>query len=88
MFDTTCPFCNYKATDHESLEGGQIPKDGDISFCVECGEVSTYENRILIKLNIDDLEESTKKELKDLEIAWLMTRQQKKFAKNEVNGHG
>ena len=85
MIDTRCPYCNYKATNHECLHGTATPKDEDISFCIECGEVSTYSKNTLIKLNINDLEESTKRKLKDLEIAWLQTQQQNKFIRNKEN---
>ena len=83
MINTRCPYCDYKATKHESIHGPGTPKDKDISFCIECGEISTYLANTLIKLNINDLDELTKQKLKDLEIAWLQTQQQNKFIREK-----
>ncbi|KKL90972.1 hypothetical protein LCGC14_1899380 [marine sediment metagenome] len=74
MFDTICPYCKYKATDHETLDGGELPEDGDISFCIECGEVCEYQNRSLIKLDEEQLEGESKKQFNDIREAWLKIR--------------
>lgn len=72
--NTICPYCNYKATEHETLNKELHPKDEDVSFCINCGEVSKYSKGVLIKINIHYLDKETRKELKDIEIAWLRTR--------------
>ena len=71
---TNCPYCNYLATEHETLDNQKNPKEEDISFCIECGEVSQYSGNCLVKIEVDSLDEPIKKEIKDIEIAWLRTR--------------
>lgn len=74
MFDTICPYCNYKATDHETLDGGELPNDWDISFCINCGEASEFRNRILIKLDEEKLEGEAKEQFNKIKEAWLKVR--------------
>ena len=71
-----CPYCNYEADQHETLDENKIknPRENDISFCVSCGEVSQYEGNKLVKIDVFSLDKETQKEIKDIEIAWLTTR--------------
>ncbi len=71
---TTCPHCGYLATEHETLDYEQNPKEEDISFCINCGEVSKYKNKKLIKFDLESLDEANKKEVNRIRIAWLKTR--------------
>lgn len=71
---TKCPYCDYLATEHETLKEEKNPFPGDISFCINCGEVSVFDGDKLIKIDVTKLDESTKQELKDIEIAWLRSR--------------
>ena len=83
---TTCPYCSYEATEHETLNKDTNTRDGDISFCINCGEVSQFSNssyRGLVKVDVNSFDLETQKEIKDLEIAWLKTRQQSKFAEHK-----
>ncbi len=79
MVNTKCPYCNYKATEHETLDEQKNPHEEDISFCINCGEVSQYKNKSLVKVNVNLLDEETQKEIKDIEVAWLKTRNLNKF---------
>lgn len=68
---TICPYCNYHATDHEQLvDQGKQPKLDDLSFCINCGEVSKFSWEGLKKIKIDDLDEENKKEIKKIKEAW------------------
>ena len=71
---TKCPYCNYQATRHETLDRETCPKDDDISFCINCGEVSKYKKGKLIKVDVNTLDEQTKAEIREIETAWLRTR--------------
>ncbi|KKN56522.1 hypothetical protein LCGC14_0571000 [marine sediment metagenome] len=81
---TNCPYCNYLATEHETLDNQKNPKEGDISFCIECGEVSQYSKNCLIKVEVDSLDESTKKEIADIQTAWLRTKSIHNLKQREV----
>ncbi len=72
--NTKCPYCNYLATEHETLDNQKNPKDGEISFCINCGEVSEYSGTSLIKVDVNSLDESTKEEIKKIDIAWLKSK--------------
>lgn len=74
MFDTICPYCKYKATDHETLEDGEVPNDGDISFCINCGEASEFHNRSLIAVDEEKLDENSKRAFNEVKEAWLKVR--------------
>ena len=82
---TKCPYCNYVATEHETIEGEVDPKEGDISFCISCGEANQFWKGGLIKLDLETLTKTTRKEIKDLETAWLLIRQRVKFENERKN---
>ena len=71
---TKCPYCGYVATEHETLDERKNPREEDISFCINCGEVSQYKNNKLIKADLNSLDESTKQEINDIRVAWLRTK--------------
>lgn len=71
---TKCPYCNYNATEHETLDKQRKPIEGDVSFCINCGEVSQYKNNKLVKVDLESLDEPTKREINNIRIAWLKTR--------------
>lgn len=79
---TTCPYCNYRADQHEELENeDSSPEIGDISFCINCSSVSMFEKGGLAKIIFDELNEKTKAEIKKIEDAWLQTRSLRKLPK-------
>ena len=71
---TKCPYCNYIENKHETLDEQKNPKEGDISFCINCGEVSQYIDKGLIKVDIESLEEPMQRAIKEIEDAWVKTR--------------
>lgn len=75
--NTICPYCKYKATNHETLDGACNFKDGDTSFCIECGEASVFKGRGLEKVDIFKLHPETRQELIDIRHAWLKVRRRK-----------
>ncbi len=81
IMNTKCPHCNYLATEHETLNEESNPKIGDISFCLNCGEVNEFTKKGLVKTNIDSLDQKTKAEIKKVESAWLQTRNFKEAGK-------
>jgi hypothetical protein len=40
--DTTCIHCGKRLDQHSDFEGG-IPKHGDASLCIGCGQLSIYD---------------------------------------------
>ena len=66
---TKCPQCDYVATDHETLVYETNPRDGDISFCINCGEFNEFKNGSLIKTNIPYNDEMMK-----IRSAWVRTQ--------------
>ena len=71
---TKCPYCDYEATEHETLDKQINPKEGEISFCLNCGEVSEYTEDGLKEADIFSFNKETQQEIKDIETAWLRTR--------------
>lgn len=72
-----CPHCSYKFHGHESLKGEYNPKAGDVAFCVGCGAFLTFTATGMATIDIRTLDEKTRKELKDIEHAWLLTKKLK-----------
>ena len=72
--NTICPYCKYEATNHETLGNQKNHKKGDISFCINCGEISKFKNHGLIKINLNSLDESIKQQINDIRVAWLRRR--------------
>lgn len=77
---TKCPYCGYIANAHETLDEQNDPNEGDISFCIKCGEVSIYDGsspKRLIKVDVETLPWRTQSEIKKIEMAWLHTKRQR-----------
>lgn len=73
--NTICPYCNYKATNHETLDKQKNPKEGEISFCINCGEISKFKkDNSLIKIDITSLDERTKVKINIISTVWLRQR--------------
>lgn len=66
-----CQYCGYQFTNHETLKGEKNYREGDISFCINCGEVSQFKGDNIIKINELDLDEKTRKEVIRIQHAWL-----------------
>jgi len=66
-----CQYCGYIFTKHETLQGDKNHRDGDISFCINCGEVSQFKGNKISKINELDLDEKTRKEVFRIQHAWL-----------------
>ena len=62
---TKCPYCNYQATEHETLDDKNNPEKDDISFCIDCGEVSVFKDKGLIKVDVESFCKETREELND-----------------------
>lgn len=81
--NTKCPYCYYVADQHETLDDQKFPKDGEISFCISCGEVSKFSMIVkggLIKVDFDSLDEDMKTQLRGIGDSWLKTQTLKKFS--------
>ena len=84
--ETKCPYCNYIAEQHETLNNSNpnaVPKVGEISFCINCGEVSKFSKNGLIKVDIESLDEDMKMQLKEIDTAWVKTRYLTKLRKED-----
>ena len=71
MIKTICPYCNYVATMHETLDKQENPINKDISFCINCGEPSVFKDKVLVKVDVETLPKETKEEVNDIRVAWL-----------------
>ena len=81
---TKCPYCSCIATEHETLDEQKNPRDEDISFCINCGEVSQYLGKELIKVDINTLDEPTQRMIKEIEYEWIKTRKIFKMKGEEI----
>ncbi len=77
---TKCPYCSYIATEHETLDDkNKKPKDGDPSFCINCGEVGMFKSVGIIKVSLSSFDVETQEEIKRITDAWLRTRAMSKL---------
>ncbi len=81
---TKCPYCNYEAIEHETLDGQKNPEEGDVSFCIKCGEVGAYKKDKLVKVDLNSLEKLMRLEIDDIRVAWLKAKQLNKFTKQGI----
>ena len=80
---TKCPYCGYLATEHIMLDYQAVPEDGDISFCIKCGEISEFKKDKLIKIDYTKLNEGSKRRLREIEIAWLKVKKMNEVKKKK-----
>ncbi len=80
---TNCPYCSYIATEHETLDGELNKKDGDISFCINCGEVGMFRSVGIVKTRLSYFGVKTQEEIKRIREAWLQTRSMARLYKKE-----
>lgn len=59
---------------HETLDGETNPKDGDISFCIDCGEASEFMKGKTLKFDEEKLDPESKKGFNEVRHAWLKVR--------------
>lgn len=78
---TKCPNCGYIATNHEMVEKNKLkPREGDISFCINCGAVNKFvKSRLsgdfrLITILEEKLPMETRKEIIKIRRAWRQSR--------------
>lgn len=58
--ESRCPQCNYKLDGSTHVHGGEpsLPKPGDASVCINCGQVLTYDTDCrLRKATVKDIGE-------------------------------
>ena len=71
---TKCPHCGYIATEHETLNEETVPVNEDICFCIDCGDISEFNNGERTKVEFSSLDDDTKKELIKIKAAWVITK--------------
>ena len=76
----SCPYCNYQFDEHENRTGETNPSNGDISFCINCGQVGEFKEGDIIKMDFGNLDEDIKREIKVLSSAWIKLRDGKNVA--------
>ncbi len=76
--NTICPYCKYNATDHETLNDEKNPEEGDLSVCINCCEVSQFNDGKLTQCDLSTLLEETRLEIEKIKDAWLQTRHMRK----------
>lgn len=74
-----CLYCGYKIEGNETLDGDNSPGEGDISFCLNCGELSTFIGSELKKISIGDLEGEERTEVLKIRTAWLQVNAMEKI---------
>lgn len=74
MIEIKCPYCKYPQMFHETLDGDKNPKDGDISFCIKCGEAGEFKQSTIIKIDEEKLDSETKREFNRIRHAWLKVK--------------
>ena len=45
-----CPSCGYKMNAATSLENDAVPKSGDFSVCLRCGEILRFDENLLLRV--------------------------------------
>lgn len=71
-----CPYCGYAFELHETLDGFDKPKDGDVSICINCGNMGMFKGNEIVKIDIDTLEKMPKEtidEVDKIKRAWRKT---------------
>lgn len=69
-YNTTCPYCRYKHNRHTTLDNQKNPQNLDLSFCINCGEVSTFRDGVLSKVSRTWTNEEAE-EINTIRVAWL-----------------
>lgn len=68
---TICPYCKYEAECHEELEDlGDKPKNNDFSFCINCGEISRFSERKLIKVAENRIPYYVQERINKIRLSW------------------
>lgn len=74
---TTCPFCGHLcnlASPARSRDDGWSPRDGDVSFCIRCGEVGVFDRTVDIGARKPNEEEQaifdSDPSIDELKTAW------------------
>lgn len=69
--ENRCPYCGYFSDRATHLEEEVTPEKGDLSFCINCGNVSKFDNNLnLVKINLHKLSFQEKKEIARIKSAW------------------
>ncbi len=73
--ENTCPFCGYFSDCVSHLQQDALPKEGDVSFCIKCGEVSLFDKELKLgKINMDELPFETKEEIARIKSVWRVVK--------------
>lgn len=65
-----CGNCGYTFEDHICVTDGKAKfRDGDISICLNCGEVHQYKNGVLELIDIRILPKETQEEILRINVA-------------------
>lgn len=84
--ESRCPQCRYKLDGSTLIEGGNpaLPKPGDASLCINCGQVLTYETdchlRKATTTDIGELMRGNPEGWAVIEKAQLFIRRRGRFA--------
>lgn len=73
--ETTCPYCGYVAELQAPMGSQQLPKLGDISFCINCGNVSKYDELSrLEKTDLCSLDSKDQEAIAKIKTVWRATK--------------
>ena len=79
---TRCSYCGYEANFHQTLNKEINPRDGDVSFCISCGEFSQFRN--LMRIKIDSIPDELQQECNKVRDSWIRTRTMAKIIKDRT----
>lgn len=73
--DNVCPHCGYITDQIGHLTDKKLPRKGDMSFCIKCGNASEFGADLkLVKCNLEELPFDVREELTRVRIAWKITK--------------
>lgn len=76
-----CPECGHALTIATHIKDDSIkPKDGDISFCINCGSANMFTGVGIVKINESELPEYSRKEISRIRAAWRRTKRSNSIA--------
>lgn len=75
--DLRCPYCDCLFEFHETITGDRNFREGDASFCIECGNVGMFVNSRIVKASVMDFDFNIFCELNMIKLGWLKLQNKK-----------
>lgn len=72
---TICAYCKKELNAHENKDVFAVPKNGDVGFCVYCGEFNRFMDGKMIECEYDGLDDDTLKMMKKITEKWELAKE-------------